>query len=146
MKKMKMYIEKIIANHMNVWKKGHGSYSGGCSNFALHYGASFAMSFCGALATLGEFTGTDIFETYCDFFRIEWCSLERINSALAIIVPFVVFFIALYSLLRYKDRYLRLSEKYDICDPIRDVFNFLKSFIPVVVLAICLGVATLLRG
>lgn len=63
MKKMKMYIEKIIANHMNVWKKGHGSYSGACSNFALHYGVSFAMSFCGALATLGEFTGTDIFET-----------------------------------------------------------------------------------
>ncbi|MBR6111415.1 MAG: hypothetical protein IKQ08_05640 [Paludibacteraceae bacterium] len=143
---MKVYIEKLVANYMNVWKKGHGSYSGACSNFALHYGVSFAMSFCGALATLGQFTDTDIFESYSDFFRIEWCSLERFNSALAVIVPFVVFFIVLYSFLKYKDRYLRLSEKYDICDPIKDLINFLKSFIPVVVLAICLIIATSLRG
>ena len=73
-------------------------------------------------------------------------SLERFNSALAVIVPFVVFFIVLYSFLKYKDRYLRLSEKYDICDPIKDLINFLKSFIPVVVLAICLVIATTLRG
>ncbi len=146
MKKIKVYIEKIIANHMNVWKKGHGSYSGACFNFAWQYGFSFFASFYLGLATLGKVTGSDIFESYNDFFRIEWSSLERFNIALAGFVPYGISIIVLYFFLKYKDRYIRLSEKYDVCDPLKDFFNLLKSFIPVVILAICLGVATSLMG
>ena len=146
MKKIKVYIEKIIANHMNVWKKAYGNYSGACFNFAWRYGLSISLSFCGTLAVLGKATGTDIFESYNDFFRIEWCRLERFNLALAGFVPYGISIIALYSFLKYKNRYLRLSEKYDVCDPLKDFFNLLKSFIPVVILAICLGVATSLMG
>ena len=98
------------------------------------------------LATLGKVTGSGIFESYNDFFRIEWCRLERFNLALAGFVPYGISIIALYSFLKYKNRYLRLSEKYDVCDPLKDFFNLLKSFIPVVILAICLGVATSLMG
>lgn len=146
MKKIKVYIERLIANYMNVWKKGHGNYSRACFNFAWQYGFSFFASFYLALATLGKVTGSGIFESYNDFFRIEWCRLERFNLALAGFVPYGISIIALYSFLKYKDRYLRLSEKYDVCDPLKDFFNLLKSFIPVVVLAICLGIATSLRS
>ncbi len=146
MKKIKIYIEKIVANHMNLWKKAYGNYSGACFNFAWQYSLSLSMSFYIALAILGEVTGTDIFESYNDFFRIEWSSLERFNLALAVLTPYGISIIALYSFLKYKDRYIRLSEKYDVCDPLKDFFNLLKSFIPVVILAICLGVATSLMG
>ena len=146
MKKIKVYIERLIANYMNVWKKGHGNYSGACFNFAWQYGISIFASFYLTLATLGKVTGSGIFESYNDFFRIEWCRLERFNLALAGFVPYGISIIALYSFLKYKNRYLRLSEKYDVCDPLKDFFNLLKSFIPVVILAICLGVATSLMG
>ncbi len=147
MKKIKVYIEKIIANHMNVWKKAYGNYSGACFNFAWRYGLSISLSFCGTLAVLGKATGTDIFESYNDFFRIEWCRLERFNLALAAFVPYAISIIALYSFLKYKDRYLRLSEKYDVCNPSQSLLTALMFFcIPVVFLTICLIIATSLRG
>ena len=60
MKKLKVYIEKIIANHMNVWKKAYGNYSGACFNFAWQYGLSISLSFYLALAVLGEVTNSKI--------------------------------------------------------------------------------------
>ena len=146
MKKIKIYIEKIVANHMNLWKKAYGNYSGACFKFAWKYSLSLSMSFYIALAILGEVTGTDIFESYNDFFRIEWSSLERFNLALAVLTPYGISIIALYSFLKYKDRYIRLSEKYDECDPLKGLLTVIKSFILVVILAICLGVATSLMG
>ncbi len=147
MKKIKVHIEKIIANHMNVWKKGHGSYSGACFNFAWQYGFSFFASFYLGLATLGKVTGSDIFESYNDFFRIEWSSLERFNLALAGFVPYGISIIVLYFFLKYKDRYIRLSEKYDICDPLKDLITVLMFLgIPIVVLTVCLIIACSLRS
>lgn len=147
MKKIKVYIEKIIANHMNVWKKGHGSYSGACFNFAWQYGFSFFASFYLGLATLGKVTGSDIFESYNDFFRIEWSSLERFNLALAGFVPYGISIIVLYFFLKYKDRYIRLSEKYDICDPLKDLITVLMFLgIPIVFLTICLIIVCSLRS
>ena len=147
MKKIKVYIEKIIANHMNVWKKGRGSYSGACFNFAWQYGLSISLSFCGTLVVLGKVTGTDIFDSYNDFLRVEWSSLERFNLALAVFVPYGISIIALYSFLKYKDRYLRLSEKYDICDPLKDLLTVIKFLVvPIVTLTICLDVIMLLKN
>ncbi len=147
MKKLKVYIEKIIANHMNVWKKGRGSYSGACFNFAWQYSLSLSMSFYIALAVLGKVTGTNIFESYNDFFRIEWSSLERFNLALAVLTPYGIFIIALYSFLKYKDRYIRLSEKYDICDPLKDLLTALMFLgIPIVLVTICLIIVCSLRS
>ena len=147
MKKIKVYIEKIISNHMNVWKKGHGSYSGACFNFAWQYGFSFFASFYLGLATLGKVTGSDIFESYNDFFRIEWSSLERFNLALAGFVPYGISIIVLYFFLKYKDRYIRLSEKYDICDPLKDLITVLMFLgIPIVFLTICLIIVCSLRS
>lgn len=147
MKKLKVYIEKIIANHMNVWKKAYGNYSGACFNFAWQYGLSISLSFYLALAVLGEVTNSKIFDSYNDFFRVEWSSLERFNLALTVFVPYGISIIALYCFLKYKDRYLRLSEKYDICNPSQSLLTVIMFlFIPIVVLTICLIIATSLKN